>query len=479
MKRILVFLCCLAVICSESHAKGIGEQPKVKSQIRLLDEWIQTQMEYSGLPGLVIGIVHDQEVVWIKSYGQANLATQTKMRTDSIFRIASHSKLFTAIAVLQLRDQGRLRLDDPIQDHLPWFDIRNNHSESPRITIRHLLTHSSGLPRESIHPAWSDLEFPNASQVRATVAQQETIYPAESRWKYSNLGLTLAGMIVERVSGRPFEQYVEGEIIVPLKMTSSSVGIPPDEHRKQLATGYTRRLPDGSRKVRPFVDAKAFDPATGVSSNVVDMLRFLSWQMRVRERKSSEVLQPNTLREMQRVHWLKKNWTQGWGLGFEITHTKERNLIGHGGSFPGYRTKTVLSPEEKIGVVAFTNGGDGDAGRFVQKVFSWVAPSVREAAKEERKPPTPDPSWKTYLGKYRTLWGDSTVLILKDQLIVIYPQSENPLTAKGVLKPVGEHTFRLESEGFGPHGELVRFELDENGDVIRMFMGANYSERVR
>ena len=436
-------------------------------------------MEYSGLPGLVIGIVHDQDVVWTKAYGYANVERAEPMRTDSIFRIASHSKLFTTIAVMQLRDEGKLRLSDPIVKYLSWFDIQDRHADSPEIAIWHLLTHSSGLPRESDHPYWTEFDFPGAEDVKVSVSRQETVYPRESRYKYSNLGLALAGMIVEEVSGRGFEEYVETEIMAPLGMASSSVGVPGEDHEKRLATGYGRRMPDGSREPMPFVDARAFDPATGLSSTVEDMLCFLSWQMRVREGKTSDVLKRNTLREMQRVHWLNADWDGGRGIGFGITHTDERDLVGHGGSYPGYRTNTMLSPKESIGVVAFTNGGDGNPGRYVRKAFDWVAPAITNVVRADEKPKQADPKWNRYVGTYRSRGGDRTVLIIDEELVVLSPMSEDPTSSKGVLVPVGEHTFRLKAESFGPHGELVRFMVDDEGNVTRMFMGVNYSDRVR
>ena len=175
--------------------------PKVQAGITMLDEWIRTQVEYSGV-GLVVGIVHDQEVVFLKAYGYASLEPEALMKEDSIFRIASHSKLFTAISVLRERDAGTLRLDDPITEHLPWFDIENRHPEARAVTVRHLLTHTAGLPRESIHPAWTEFEFPEAEAVRDTVSDQETTYATETKWKYSNLGFTLAGMVAEAASGK-------------------------------------------------------------------------------------------------------------------------------------------------------------------------------------------------------------------------------------------------------------------------------------
>ena len=201
MKRAIVIAWWWLVVTPAAGAWNLSDDASVASRIELLDHWIRTQMDYSGLPGLVIGIVHDQELVWMHTYGYANVADEATMETDSIFRIASHSKLFTSIAVMQLRDAGKLRLDDRVVKYLPWFDIEDKHADSPPITIWHLLTHSSGIPRESIHPAWTDFEFPTLEQVKETVSEQETTYPRETRFKYSNLGLSLAGMIVEEVSG--------------------------------------------------------------------------------------------------------------------------------------------------------------------------------------------------------------------------------------------------------------------------------------
>ncbi len=450
--------------------------PKVQAGITMLDEWIRSQVEYSGV-GLVIGIVHDQDLVWLKAYGYASLDPETPMREDGIFRIASHSKLFTAISVLRARDAGALRLDDEVATHLPWFDIENRHPKARPVTVRHLLTHTAGLPRESIHPAWTDFEFPEAEAVRDTISDQETTYATETKWKYSNLGFTLAGMVAEAASGKSFAELVNQGILEPLGMDSTSVGPIPADHDGRLATGYGRRMADGSRQSMPFVDARAFDPATGVSSTVPDMLKFLQWQMRVRDRRSDEVLATNTLLEMQRVHWVQPSWDSGWGLGFSVRHTEDRDLIGHGGSYPGYRTQTQLSPEEKVGVVVFTNGGDGNPGRYVDKAFEWVAPHL---AKEEEKTVTYDPDWDIYLGTYRNRWGDTSVLRLEDELVIFSPLSENPDRSKGVLRSTDEpHVFRLESDGFGAHGELVRFQVNDEGAAVRIYVGVNYSEKVR
>ena len=142
------------------------------------------------------------------------------------YRIASITKLFTSTAILILRDEGKLQLDDPVTRHLPWFNIRQRYPDAPPITIRHLLTHTSGLPREAAFPYWSDANFPTREQVRKALPRQETSYPTETRWKYSNLALSLAGEIVAAVSGADYEEFVQRRILDPLGMTETYVRSP-------------------------------------------------------------------------------------------------------------------------------------------------------------------------------------------------------------------------------------------------------------
>ena len=200
--------------------------------------------------------------------------------------------------------------------------------------------------------------------------------------------------------------------------------------------------------------------------------------MRLRAGGATDVLRPSTLREMQRVHFLNETWTGGRGLGFGITHTDARDLVGHGGSYPGYRTSTMLSPKEHLGVVVFTNGVDGNPSRYVRKVYDWVAPAIVKAVKGDAPPKKADPSWTLYTGTYRSRGRDRMVMILDDQLVLLSPMSDDPTASKGILVPVEEHVFRLTATGGGPHGELVRFTLNDSGSVTRIYVGVNYSERL-
>ncbi|MCI0495699.1 beta-lactamase family protein, partial [candidate division KSB1 bacterium] len=281
MKKIFCYFLILALLISSSWSQesSIANESEVVSAIQLAETWITAQMEYFDLPGLSVGIVYDQDLIWSSNYGYSNVEMKIPMTPQTIFRIASITKLFTCTAIMQLRDQGKLQLDDPVEKYLPWFKIRNQYPDSPPIAIRHLMTHTSGLPREAAFPYWTDHKFPTLEQIIDALRDQETIYPSETKWKYSNLGMALLGEIVAAASGEAYENYIQNHIVAPLQMTSTSVNLTSD-HKKRLAVGYGRRLADGTRKIMPFTDSKGLTPAANISSTVEDLAKFAALQFR-------------------------------------------------------------------------------------------------------------------------------------------------------------------------------------------------------
>jgi len=311
--------------------------PGVRSAVDLLSAWIEAQMAYADQPGLSIGIVHDQELVWAAGFGRARLEPDRPATPDTLYRIASITKLFTSTAVLQLRDAGRLQLDDPIARHLPWFSIGQPHADAPVITIRHLLTHTAGLPREAGFPYWTDGDFPTVEKVRERLPQQRAALPTETEWKYSNLGLTLAGEVVAAVSGRPYAEYVVQHVLEPLGMKRTFVATPAADH-PDLAVGYTRRLPGSPRTPAPHTDGRGITAAANMTTCVSDLARFAMLQFRGGAAGGAQILKASTLREMHRPHWVEPDWAAGWGLGFRILRQNGKTYVGHGGALRGYRT---------------------------------------------------------------------------------------------------------------------------------------------
>jgi CubicO group peptidase (beta-lactamase class C family) len=300
------------------------------------------------------------------------------------------------------------------------------------------------------------------------------VLATETRWKYSNLALTLAGEVVAAVSAQPYPEYVRQRILDPLGMGDTHVETPPADHPR-LATGYGRRLPSGERVTAPISDLKGITPAGSLTTSVDDLARFAMLQLRDGPAGGAQILKGSTLREMQRVHWLEPDWEAGWGLGFRIVRLAGQTFLGHGGALRGYRTELRICPVDRIAVIVLTNADDGEPVKFAEKAFEWVAPAIRAAAPPP-VPAVPDPGWARYVGRYRNPWGDLQVLVLGGELVAIGPNLPDPTLAPARLVPAGEHTFRLESkDGFASVGEPVAFELDGTGRVARVRIGENYT----
>ena len=201
-----------------AQEQDLRSHPEIRSAVDLLERWITARMEDRAIPGLAIAVVHGHETLWMRGFGFADRERQTPVQPSTIFRIASITKTFTATATMILRDEGKLRLDDPVVMYVPWFRLRSSLPEEPAITIRHLLLHTSGIPREAAFPYWTDHVFPTREQIIETLPLQEATYPPETRYKYSNLGIALLGEVVSSASGMPYEQFIQERLLDPLGM---------------------------------------------------------------------------------------------------------------------------------------------------------------------------------------------------------------------------------------------------------------------
>ncbi|MEM7586286.1 MAG: serine hydrolase [Acidobacteriota bacterium] len=457
----------LFIVCPLASATDdLAQAPAVADAIALLELWTEEQRAYQALPGLAIGVVHDQDLIWARGFGVRDLESLEPVTPDTVFRVGSVTKVFTATAILQLRDRGLLRLDDPVAQHLPWFSIHSDFEGEPEITVRHLLTHSSGLPREAAFPYWTTHEFPTREELQAVVPGQSTIFPPASRYKYSNLGIALLGEIVTEVSGTPWADFLRDHITTPLGMARSSAD-PDDALRRLMTTAYLRRAGDGNRRIAEYYDTGALAPAANMVSTVNDLARFAALQFSAGTRaEDAQILRASTLREMHRPHWMKADWSGGRGLGYSVSRRKGTTLVSHGGWVAGHRTHFLLAPSEKIAVIVMTNADDASPGQFSYRAYDLLAPAIASATAPPPEPKRVDPAWQRYLGTYSDPWGWEYQVLIHDQQLVFYehsyPPEDAPSNGLTRLEPVSEHTFRMSD------GELVVFELDDDGRVERI-----------
>ncbi len=471
----IVLALSLTVAPLSAQSPSPADDPDVQGAIRLFSAWMNGQVAWRGLPGVAVGVVADQELVWSHGFGLADIAAERPMTRDTKFRMASHSKLFTATAIMQLREQGKIRLDNPVSEYLPWFEFKSAATDDPPITIEHLLTHSSGLQREA-GDHWTTRDFPTREELKSLIPERQAAFSPEVRWKYSNLAYSIAGMVVEAVSGQSWADYLQTNIFDPLGMSSSSV----DRAVDGMAIGYTSRLRDGSRETIDFVDARGMASATGLTSTVTDMAKFVSAQFRKGQRGGNRILSTASLREMHRVRMLENTWTNGQGIGFSVRRVDDKLYVGHGGGYPGYTTNTTIQLDSKVAVIVLTNTNDSNPSQIAVQLMSTVGAAVAQATKVEPDVVAWDPSWERFAGLYRRpgRGSESQVVLLNERLVIMSPSARsvgNPTR----LEPIGNGVFRYTAPtGGSVVGEEVRF-LEENGEVVRMFVGDSFMDRVR
>lgn len=480
--RHILSLIALVVFALPVRAQPVAESRDVRDALHLADLWLTAQRDYQRIPGMSVSVVHDQELVWAGAYGMANPETGVAATPDTKYSICSISKLFTSVSVMQQRDQGKFAMADPVAELLPWFELRPVRDDSPPVTVGALLTHSSGLPRESAHPYWTapDFPFPTRDEVIEQLPGQQMLYESDVRFQYSNLGLTLAGEIVRQTSGQPYDEYVVEHVLDPIGLSDTRPFLPEDQYGTRLAIGYTPRLRDGSRQPVSFFQANGITPAAGFSSTVLDLGRLASWQFATLAGAESGVLSRNTLREMHRVHWLDEDWSQAWGWGFAVWRAGDETFVGHGGSCPGYRSQLILQTRRQIAVAVAANAGGVDVGDIAHRVYDLVAPAVEAAQDTTISLSAEDETLAKYTGLYSVLpWGsDVAVVPWKGGLAMVGLDADDPVEGITRLLHESDHTFRVITKD-DREAHTIGFQVDETGQVVSFEQHGNFFPKVQ
>jgi CubicO group peptidase (beta-lactamase class C family) len=470
-----------ALPASAQTTRRLADDPRVADAVQAWLEWVSYHTAINGIPGVSVGIVHDQELIAATAYGYLDPEKQVPASPETLYSICSISKLFTSIAVLQQRDRGELRLDDPVDQHLSWFKINDAHPDDAAITVRGLLTHSAGLPRESDYPYWNapDFPFPTSDQIRERVCEQATLYPSAQFFQYSNLGLSLAGEIVAATSAQSYDDYIKAHILTPLGMTDTYTEMPIELRGTRLAVGHSEIQRNGARKVVPPFQARGIAPAAGFASNVVDLAKFAMWQCRVLSGRDISVLKASTLKEMQRVQWMDPDWGTTRGLGFAVSREGDRTFASHGGGCPGYYTHFRLEPKSRIAAIVLTNSIGSETRLYTKMAFEFIAPAIKKALDDPDGAAPRDPQFDRYVGVYDTIWSQEAVVRWNDGLAIVRLKSRSPAKSMTKLEHVSGHTFRRIRDHDEGLGETVTFEVGDDGTVHRFKQHSIWMNKVR
>ena len=424
-----------------------------------LDALIPSQLQTRNIAGAVVSVVKDGQVLFAKGYGYADVEAKKPVTGDqTLFRPGSISKLFTATAVMQLVEQGKLDLDRDVNEYLD-FAIPKTYPEP--VTLRRLLTHTAGF-EETLKNLFVAHE-PDLKPLRTYLVNQmpARIFPPGKIPSYSNYGFTLAGYIVERVSGEKFERYIDNHILKPLRMNNSTFDQPlPPQLPAQISKAYR----DASKKPRDFEFVEAA-PAGALSTTAADMTRFMLAFLQDGSVDGVAILKPETVRQMETRQFEFHPMICGLGFTFMEYWMSPVRVIGHGGDTLWFHSDMVLVPEAHVGYFLSYNslgknvgGGRGEVQRaFMNRYF----PSPGEL-KVDVEPNTAKSDGRAVSGVYDgTRRGETTFL----KMIALVGQFRVNSDKDGILTVEEEKNQRGELRKFKEIAPLVYAEIDGSARI--------------
>ena len=367
------------------------------------------EMEKNKVTGLSVALVDDKGLIWAQGFGYADKENNIPATPQTVYRVASISKLLTATAIIQLAEQGRINIDESLTTYLPEFSIKTHFPGGGRITPRNLMTHHSGLPANFYKGILSSKPEP-FTKVIEEIKDEYLAYPPESVYSYSNLGVTLLGDVIERVSGKSYASYMDESILGPIGMYNSSFSM---KTGMVVAKGYKDGDATNELGIRDL-------PATGLLSSAVDLGRFMQMVLAGGISGERQIIKPETLAEMLRPQNVKVSLDMGiyTGLGWALDgmgNTEIKNagpVVHHGGSLPSFNSQLLVLPEKKLGVVVLTNSSTRPAVDNVAAEALILALEAKTGIKQPRwtrppkssKPLSPE-EILAYTGYYATPIG--------------------------------------------------------------------------
>jgi CubicO group peptidase (beta-lactamase class C family) len=412
------------------------------------------QQTENRLPSIAGAVLRDGEVVWADAVGSANVERDEAATADHQYRVGSITKTFTAVAVMQLRDEGKLELGDRIDDHLDGVPHP--------LTVRGMLAHASGLQREIPGDVWETLKFPSSTEeLLATLTESELVLQPGERWHYSNLAYVLLGELVAKLAGVRYEDYVEQRLLQPLGLSR---------------TGFTPEPPTAvAYSVDPYTDVVHREPmlvertggiaaAGQLWSTVGDLCRWAAFLAD----PDPNVLAPKSLELMTSVQTMADpyRWQLAWGVGLMLVRKEERIYVGHDGGMPGYLANVLVSRDDKLGAAVLTNSASADPA----EVSLQLIDETRELLPPEPQPWSPgDAAPAELAGVLGRWWSEGTEFVFRwrdGELEARWSEATEHVPWSR-FEPLGDDRFRTV---FGrERGELLRVVRADDGTPTRLY----------
>ncbi|WP_410792940.1 serine hydrolase domain-containing protein [Kribbella sp. C-35] len=429
-----------------------------------IESWLDYQRRYLRTPGVQAAIRVGDELVLSTALGHSDEVAGTPLRTDHLFRIASHSKTFTATSILQLVEQGKVRLDDPIDTYVPELDG----SALAPVTVRELLGHQAGVIRDGVDKDYWQLmdPFPDRDALIELCRSAGQVFERNEYFKYTNIGYSLLGLVIESASGSSYGDYVAANIVDRLGLTNT--GAEWERARAgEYAGGHTGLL-DGNdvREVIPHVDTRAMAAATGFYSTAEDLAVYGAAHFFGADQLIGDASKRLLQRDESLVNANGREIGR-YGLGMDIVTIGGRRLVGHSGGYPGHITRTFIDPAEQIVVSVLTNCIGGPAGALATGVVKLLNLAAEPPAGTQV--PT-DIDARRFCGNFANLMGVLSIALLGGRLVAFFPAAPDPVDSYEELQVVDENTLAVvPSAGFGSIGEKVEFswDADDRPSLVR------------
>jgi D-alanyl-D-alanine carboxypeptidase len=464
MKRMIpVIALCLA------SAAPYARSQTAQSNLSSIDDYLQSAMQKNHVPGISVAVVHDGKVVMARGYGLANVELSVPATENTVYQIASVTKTFTATAINMLVDEDKLKLDDKIVARLP--DLPAAWKE---VTVRQLLSHTSGIKsytsvKDFHKTARKDYD---RREIIDLVAKDPLEFAPGEKWNYSNTGYFLLGLLIEKVTGKSFGDFLADRIFKPLEMTHTRVNdlqtVIPNRAQGYTWNGKELRNGEYVSPTQPFA-------AGMLVSTVSDLVK---WDAAL---DSERLLKKSSLERMWTPAALAKGEPAKYGFGWEIGTVNGHRRLSHGGGIPGFTSQLARFVDDKLTVIVLSNSDQCNAGALAQGIARRIVPTLTDKPLE----PIADPDSKTTERLKKVLLAGQrgevdpelfTEAAGKTLAVAIKKDGKNQLGSLGELKtfrllerePMDKSTRLRYRAEFEKQSLLMTFILDENGKIARL-----------
>lgn len=457
-----------------------------------IDDYIIENMEYFQVPGLALAVVKDDKVIFIAGYGVCEVGKPEKVDENTLFAIGSISKSTTAVGLAMLEDEGRLRWDDKVVQHLPDFRMYDDWV-TREITITDLLTHRSGLRDVSGGTIWYGSDF-SREEIITRLRYLKPVSSFRSEYAYQNVMYLVAGQIIQAVTGRSWDEFIREKLLLPLKMTRTTTSMEELRLCSNVASPHIVR--ESGVIVIPHRDYDNIGPAASIYSSAADMAQYVRCLLNQGEFEGTRLFSTGNAWEMFNPKMvipfseypaeMKRREPQyrAYGFGWFLEDYQGQKIVRHSGGVDGMRALVAMMPTEKLGFVILTNQEEyrmyytvfyrlldyflGFPDYEWDRVFRQSISAEEEVEQPEKAGAAPPLPLTEYVGRYQDrMIGDIFIEQVEDRLLLLFPHTPS-FTADCIHWR--DHTFQLQwRDPTIPNG-FMTFQFDEDGRIVRLLL---------